>query len=401
MLAAVLLVASVLIGGAGAGAQTGSDGVLFGAAVGQQGNETKQQAIERLERDLGTTLPVVRIFETWNDTIDNRLNNWIVDGGRTIHLSVKPRDSRGNPIRWSAIANAQPGSAHHNNMVRLAREVRALDGEVWLSFHHEPEADSLAWGSPAEFQNAWRKFHTIFENQNVDAEWVLTMTGWSYRVDTADRRSVGRWYPGGQYVDYVGADVYNWNQCRNPREQWRSLESTLDEVIEFADSRGKKIVLPEFASHEGGAGAKGGWIDNVRTLMKQDRYADRFAAILWFNSNDGEPGCEWELDSSTASLAAARRLANDPFFGHGGVTPTPARQPVTPTAQCTVQTQAGTDRITWQSQGADFRYNLRRNGQWLANTNAGRAYTNSGVSNGNYWVIARDGTTTRRLECVR
>ena len=295
----------------------GDDGVIFGAASGTRPGETNFDAIEGIEANLGATLPIVRRFRRWEDNLNSEYHQWLVDGGRAIHLSIKPTRDTGEVVLWRDIGAASAGSQIHDEMVRMANQLNELEGEIWLSFHHEPEAGDEASGTPDEFQDAWRNFRSVFEAEGVDATWVLTMTGFSYRVPETDVRSVVNWYPGDDQVDFVGADIYNWNNCRNNPEPWRSLESALDDVIEFADSRGKQIVLPEFGSDEGEPGAKGVWLDEVQTLMKEPFYSSRFAAILYFDTIGSEPDCNWLLESSPEVVAAAGRIAQDPFFRGG------------------------------------------------------------------------------------
>lgn len=325
-LAVLAALATMLAGGNPAGAQD-NPGMVFGVSSATTGNETQIQAIENLEEQLGTKLPLVRVFRRWDSNIDNAYNNWIVDGNRRIMISVKPQLTAGGIVTWRSIADAQPGSALHNNMVRLANEVDALDAQVWFAFHHEAEAQTEAWGSPDDFQDAWRKIHSIFEQEGTDVEWLMTLTGWAYEVNTADRRAVERWYPGGEFVDFVAADIYNWNQCRNQNEPWRSLRGPIGSVIDFGEARGKKVVIPEFGVHGNGP-EKVGWIDDFRSMMKEPRFANNVEGVIYFDSIDpGAPNCNWPLDSTQQSLEAGRRLANDPFFGGDAAQPAPAPQP--------------------------------------------------------------------------
>lgn len=108
LLALVLFVASMAVGGAAAQANS-ANGVLFGASSATTNGQTQIGAIQQLESQLGTKLPLVRVFEQWDSNIDNRYNNWIVDGDRQIFMSIKPKTNSG-VVKWSNIANAQPGS---------------------------------------------------------------------------------------------------------------------------------------------------------------------------------------------------------------------------------------------------------------------------------------------------
>ena len=435
LLALALFLSSVVIGGAAASGVGPTDGILFGAASGARGGQTQIGAIQELEGQLGGKLPLVRTFARWDTKLDNSLREFIIDGDRRMMVSIKPQRDNGQIITWRSIANARPGSQLHNEMVEMARDIRSLNGDVWVAFHHEPEAgaDSEAWGSPDDFQAAWRNFHTVFQQQNAGVEFVWTMTGWSFAVNTADRRSAFRWYPGDAYVDYLGADVYNWNQCRNSRETWRSLKDAIDPFVEWGNRNhpNKPLVLPEFGVH-GSASAKAGWLDDARALLKSSPYKDRFAAVIYFDSIDtGAPGCNWPLDSSSASLAAAQRIARDPFFQESGSSSTPsptttrAPAPTTTTTRapapapvpapsnsddltpiaavggCVVQAIDGSDRVTWTPQGNNFTYNVRRNGSWLDKTGGNTWQWNYGVTAGNYEVIARGDGNIAQLSCRR
>jgi len=189
---------------------------------------------------------------------------------------------------------------------------------VWLAFHHEPEAkDRQTFGSNSDYKDAWRKIHTIFEQQGADVKWVWTMTSWSFEVSTSDRRSAGKWYPGDAYVDYLGADPYNWNRCRgNSKEGWVSLERVITPFIKFGEQHPtKQLVLPEFGSDEGSRGQKAAWLDEAARFLKRPEIAQKFAAVIYFHDvHEDSASCTWWLDSSTETLNAARRIAADSFF---------------------------------------------------------------------------------------
>ena len=373
-----------------------ADGVLFGAYAQPRGGETSIQAVQNLESSLGTRLPIVRSFQGWNDNLDNRFNNFAVDGGRRLMISIKPERNNGSEVSWRSIADARPGSTIHNEMVALANDVKQLDGEVWIAFHHEPEArDRQSFGNNEDFKAAWRAIHTVFEQQGADVQWVWTMTSWSFEVSTSDRRSAGKWYPGDSYVDMLGADPYNWNQCRNPQEQWQELERVITPFLEFAERHpDKQLVLPEFASAEGSSGRKAGWLDRAADFLKESDNAARFAAVIYFHDeHPGSPRCNWWLDSSSSTLNAARDIAQDPFFQrnnpNAAPSPTPSPSP-TPTngAACTVRSTASGDVVEWTSRGPNVGYNVRRNDVWVGET-SGTSLTNQGTNSGTYVVIAR------------
>ncbi len=406
-LAVALFFAGVALGESDSVGAVEADGVLFGAYAQPRAGQSDIGAVQALESSLGSKLPIVRDFTKWDSKIDNRFAKWVVDGERRLMISIKPKRGNGQEVSWSQIAAAKPGSKVYGEMVNLARGVKALDGEVWVSFHHEPEAkDRQAFGTNSDFKAAWRKLHDVFRAEEVDAQWVWTMTSWSFEVTTTDRRSAAKWYPGDAYVDFLRADPYNWNQCRgNTKETWQSLERIIAPFVEFAEQHpDKQLVLPEFGSDEGSRGQKAAWLDAMRSYLKEPGNAARFAAVIYFHDvHEDAASCTWWLDSSGETLAAARRIANDPFFDRntgGVVVVAPPVAPPTPTAECTVRATVNGDQITWDDRGNGWRWNLRRNGKWLAGTTA-ETYLNRNVNSGTYVVIGRDSGARVDLTCVR
>ncbi len=326
-----------------------SNGVAFGAYAAPIDGLTNQTAIEELEDQLGVTLPMVRTFGDWDDAIgqDKPLHRWIRDGDRELMASIKPKRENGEEVLWRDIANAQPGSKIYNEMVALAQGVKNYGDPMILGFHHEPEhANNQRFGDSDDYKAAFRKLHDVLVSQgatNVQFAWI--MTAWSFEVGDIhpdDRRVADRWYPGDDIVDYISVQEYNWATCRDNNDTWESLEVGLEPFMRFARKHpSKKLIISEFGSPEGSAGRKADWIDDARALFKRGEYKDRFAAILYFHFDDrasGDNSCNWWLDSSTSSLEAARRLAQDSFYQTRILAGTPS--PQNPTPQPPVTTPA-------------------------------------------------------------
>ena len=359
-----------------------SNGVAFGAYAAPIDGLTNQTAIEELEDQLGVALPMVRTFGDWDDSIgqDKPLHRWIRDGGRELMASVKPRRENGQEVPWRNIANAQPGSKVYNEMLDLARGAKNFGEPMILGFHHEPEhAKNQSFGDSNDYKAAFRKLHDVFDSAgvtNVRFAWI--MTAWSFEVGDIhpnDRRIAQRWYPGDDVVDYISVQEYNWATCRDNNDSWESLEDGLEPFMRFARTHpSKKLILSEFGSPEGPSGDKADWIDDARSLFKKTEYKNRFAAILYFHFDDrasGNHSCDWWLDSSTSSLQAARRLAQDNFYQTQvltGTPPDPAPAPKPPVngapicngKQATIVGTPGADRLTGTS-GIDIIHGLGGN----------------------------------------
>jgi hypothetical protein len=92
---------------------------------------------------------------------------------------------------------------------------------------------------------------TVFRDRGVtNADYLWIMTAFSFKAK--DRRRAVDWYPGEAYLDYIGADAYNWYNCRpGTSNPWNSLEQLVNPMRLFAQGKAiKGILVPEWASTE-------------------------------------------------------------------------------------------------------------------------------------------------------
>jgi hypothetical protein len=109
----------------------------------------------------------------------------------------------------------------------------------------------LAAPAGADFIAAWRKVITVFRGRGVtNADYLWIMTAFSFKAK--DRRRAVDWYPGEADLDYIGADAYNWHNCRpGTSNPWNSLEQLVNPMRLFAQGKTiKGIMIPEWASTE-------------------------------------------------------------------------------------------------------------------------------------------------------
>lgn len=203
-------------------------------------------------------------------------------------------------------------------MVAWATHVKTLDTDVLFSFNHEPEfGPNVANGDADDFKDAWRRFHEIFAAEGVDnVRWTWIMTAWSFQVPETDRRSSGKWYPGDDVVEVLGADAYNWANCDpGTGPNWRSLPDITSSFRQFADLHpAQDLLMAEWASTESPLGNKATWIQEAHTMFAHPSW-DRLVGISYFNDNPHNPNCSFTIDSSPESLSAFRTIADDPMFG--------------------------------------------------------------------------------------
>lgn len=304
---------------------TAASTVLFGANPGLDANGSRLVPLEDMEEAIGRPLDLVRVFERWDAEWDSAFHQAVENGDRVMHLSVKAKRENGSVIAWDDIASATTGSALFNEIQTWIDRVETFDGEVWFTFHHEPESSaSNDNGNDSEFIAAWQRIVDDFRDRNVaNVEFAWVMTYWSFATDPSEPNHADKWYPGDDYVDLIGSDAYNWDFCRGgTTDPWTSLEDTIEPQRQFGlDHPGKGLILGEWASTEvpgDGGAAKSRWITDAAQLFQQPGW-EQFVGLAYFNIDDASyPECPWPLDSSDQAMAAFVAMADDPFYGGAG-----------------------------------------------------------------------------------
>jgi hypothetical protein len=332
---ALAALAGALGGPAVAGAEgTTRDPLLLGGYAMPRNGQSAASAVTALESSLGRQLGAVRVYDLWNSTFPDSTTRAWRDGGRTLVLSVKAKRLNGTTVTWRSIADAAPGSAVYGEITKWADSVSAFGAPLYFTFHHEPEAGTnLANGTAADFKDAWRKVVTVFRERGVtNATYLWTMTDYSFWVK--DRREASLWYPGDDYVDAMGADAYNWYDCRaGIFNAWKSLEQIIDPFRRFGAAHpDKELLLPEWGSYEDPAtpGRKAAWIKDAQALFAKPGW-EQFTGILYYHAvTSSYPNCKWFLDTSTTASSAFDTMAGDPLYGGTGVQQPPPPPPPPP-----------------------------------------------------------------------
>ncbi|MFW2382123.1 MAG: hypothetical protein ACN4GZ_10220 [Acidimicrobiales bacterium] len=327
LIVAVLMVPS--------GAQAADPPILFGATPPRDGNAVS--ALRNFEAQLGKKLGLVRVFLRWDEAGRGQpYHDEILDGGRAMHLSVRAKRRNGPLMTWNSIANAQPGSQIHNEIVAWADYLKGLDGEIWFTFNQEPEIRvNDSQGSPQSFRAAYRKVHQVFQQRgatNVQHAWVMSNYAYELQVKKpGDRRAALQWYPGDDVVDLIGSDPYDWSNCRTDNAAVnRPMGELVKYFLTFAQAHpNERLVLGEWAaSANRNVGSQAGFIDGTRELFKRPEWS-RMAGLSYFATNDPTfPNCIWDPRGSAASMQALRNMQNDAAYGgaNGGGNPPPPPQ---------------------------------------------------------------------------
>lgn len=228
---------------------------LFGAAYGGNTDPTA------LEQEAGVPLGLSVTY--WNlDTRDNAIRRAKADhaAGRIPWLSFK----FGAP--WSDVAAGKVDT----KLTDLATKLGALDFDVWITFHHEPEGDEP---DMTKFVAAQR--HALGMMPDNVRRWV-TLTGWTNLYGGNSAYDPEKLWPGDDVCDGISLDPYNeFASYKHPTGDmhWTDLVPYFDYLQAFATKHGcawaiRETGLTDQAVVSGHAGATT-WITDTAAKAKE------------------------------------------------------------------------------------------------------------------------------------
>jgi beta-mannanase len=179
-------------------------------------------------------------------------------------------------------------------MVRFAHE---------MNLAGSPYGPGQNGNTPALFIAAWRHVVTVFRQQGAtNVSWV-----WSPNVNCGGSCPFQAFYPGDQWVDWVGLDGYNYASVDDV--PWMTFQQVFgSSYAELTALTSKPLMIAETASTELG-GSKATWIE--QTFAQIPTSFPHIKAIVWF---DIDKETDWPVNSSPTSLAAYRQVVTSPNY---------------------------------------------------------------------------------------
>jgi beta-mannanase len=162
--------------------------------------------------------------------------------------------------------------------------------------------------SPENYIRAFRHVVTIFREENVENAQFIWCVG------EANNPRQELFYPGDDYVDWLGIDAYN-NMSQNP-PRWRSFESIYQPIYNrFITFSNRPIMINEMASVEDmitpDPYAKGRWYTEALLDVIPNKMP-RIRAVILFNS----PGRFGPTEGFTFNTSPITTEAISELFAH-------------------------------------------------------------------------------------
>ena len=175
---------------------------------------------------------------------------------------------------------------------------------VFIRPGFEMNGNWFPWcGNPKKFKSVWKHIYQLFEAEKCkNTLWVWSPNTKSFPANEWNRFE--NYYPGSEFVDWVGLDGYNWGDksLQRPYSKWETFndifETPLNKMEKLAPD--KPIMISEIGSAEGKFNKKAKWIEDA--FHKLCNFP-KLRMLIWFNYDkrtEGEP--DWRINSSIESL---------------------------------------------------------------------------------------------------
>jgi hypothetical protein len=312
----VVLLAAAFLPAAAAAEPIYWGGTIKGDVYGVSGEApTSATVLERFEHDTGKQISMVNTGQSWVSFNAPTMEAAIAAG------EVPLVTMRLEGATLKEVIEGKQDAAIEN----WARAAKAFGYPFLFRPWWEVNGTWYSWGRSPEYVEAWRHFHDVVERvgaRNVTWAWVVN-TIWHEDPNSNPEP----WYPGSEYVDWVGMDAYNWGKNPLQPASWLNAEESIQPTLNILEhvAPGKPVCICESASTEYDEegqppkpAKKAAWIHEMLDTYLPSH--PEIKSYLWFNWNaekdGGTPGqrYDWPIESSTASETAFREGISSSYY---------------------------------------------------------------------------------------
>lgn len=284
--------------------QTPISGDYEGCAVGAFVNGLEN--LPAFQAAIDKKLAVVHWYVAWPTPFPKTEADQVAANGSLPLITWEPW-LNGEPATLEAIA----AGSYESYVRSFFQSAKEWGGPLFLRFGHEMNGNWYPWdgahnggaAGPEKFKAAWRYIYRLKKELGAEnVTLVFCLNNLSQPV--ASWNSIGAYYPGDEYVDWLGFDGYNWGGS-----EWCSFDAVFSSAYaELTALSGKPLMIGEFACAETG-GDKAAWTSDAFAKIKSAY--PRVKLANWFNINKER---DWRVESSPNAAAAVKNSLQDAYF---------------------------------------------------------------------------------------
>jgi len=247
-----------------------------------------EQNLANFETLVGKPVDFYADFESWDNDFPSQLSQRVGQQHKTLIIFWEP------DFGYDDINNGSK-----DNYIRsFAAAAQTYGYPIILVPFDEMNLNEEAWGygqnhnTPAKFQQAWIRIHGLF-SVATNVKFGLDFNNVS--IPDVNGNHYIDYYPGSAYVDYLGADGFNFG---DPQQNFTTI---FDTILKKLAAYRKPIYIFSLACIAGPS--KAAWIsDGLGIKIYNYPYV---AGWIWFNQG-GYPN--WLVNSDPNSLRAFRSI---------------------------------------------------------------------------------------------
>jgi len=184
----------------------------------------------------------------------------------------------------------------------------------------EEYGDTITADGPERFRDAYRHIIDLFRNEGVNnITWVFHVIP-SHEVGDeiltdAPWNSIENYYPGDEYIDWIGTSVYG---SIKPGNGWRTFSDIMGTAyteLESVSTTKPFAILELGIIEDPEMGNKSEWMQEALQLIESGAYP-RIKAISYWNEKyyDGDDIIDLTVNSSSEGVDIYKELILSPFF---------------------------------------------------------------------------------------
>jgi len=271
----------------------------------QWGAYVDSSGLPAFETLVGKPVKIQAVFAGWGHSYDfpTYMSDAVKAAGKT--LLIFWENSNGYEANFNQPdynADSITSGSWDSYIRSFARSAKTYGSPVILSPFHEMNGNWSAWAgtlngnTPAKLIAAWKHMHNLFKAEGVtNVKWAFAPNSTSWPNTAANDLTM--YYPGDAYVDYVGADGFNFNNA----DGWESFASIFNAALTKLEAYNKPIYIFSMASAQGPQ--KAAWITDAFSVQIPKH--PKIAGWIWFNTNKEK---DWRVNSDAASLSAFKAI---------------------------------------------------------------------------------------------
>jgi mannan endo-1,4-beta-mannosidase len=253
----------------------------------EPGAPPSYRPIEEFANAAGKEPNLIGYYSGWAQSFDTSFAKMVYRHGLIPFVQIDPM--------YASVAAIAQGD--YDGYLRLyADAVRDFGHQVVIGFGHEMNGWWYSWGygktPPSTFVAAWQHIVTVFRGEGADnVTWL-----WTVQADEKGTGPIRSWWPGPNYVTWVGIDGY----YLHPTDTFKSVfVNTINQVDQFTN---KPILLSETA-----VTPRADQFANIHNLF-QGMSQYRTLGLVWFDvpQSGSITRQDWRLENNPVAESAFR-----------------------------------------------------------------------------------------------